>query len=128
MVRQVDGGKLRSVVAAIEDDYIAVDGHNAIGSSIGGNTFPTGADGDGSIGDTAFDTYGGIGSGCLEVELYSLATFNGKGDITAHIKLGAHVAARSSGYIGIVVVVLYLPVFGDSVLFVCGKDGSVIRG
>ena len=51
MVRQVDGGKLRSVVAAIEDDYIAVDGHNAIGSSIGGNTFPAGADGDGSIGE-----------------------------------------------------------------------------
>ena len=130
MVRQVDGGKLRSVVAAIEDDYIAVDGHNAIGSSIGGNTFPAGADGDGSIGDTAFDTYGGIGSGCLEVELYILATFNGKGDIAIHIGLRratAHVGT-CGGDVGVIIVVLYLPVLGSGVSGIGGKDGSVIRG
>ena len=105
MVRQVDGGKLRSVVAAIEDDYIAVDGHNAIGSSIGGNTFPAGADGDGSIGDTAFDTYGGIGSGCLEVELYHLTVGDCKGDIAARVDRvwgAAHVCTRRNGYVGIV--------------------------
>ena len=38
-----------------------------------------------------------------------------------------YVATCSSGYVGIVVVVLHLPVFGGSVRLVGGNDGSIVR-
>ena len=42
------------------------------------------------------------------------------------MRSAADVCTRSSGYV-VIVFVLYLPVFCDGVLFVGGKDDSVIR-
>ena len=125
-MRWVEGGEFFFVISAVETDYISVDYHSSATCGVVGIAFPVGAYGDVLSRAATYDTHGSSIGCCPEVELYSLAATNGKGDITTHIKLRAHVATRSSGYIGIVFIVLYFPVLGDSVRLVCGKDDSVI--
>ena len=87
-MRWVEGGKVCTVAAAIEACYIAVDGHSGAAGGIGGSAIiPVGVDSDIFSIAAAYDTYGGTGSGCLEVELYRRVFFDGKGDIAAHVYL-----------------------------------------
>ena len=56
---------------------------------------------------TAYDTYGSIGCGCLEVELYRRPVGDGKGDIAIHIGLRratAHAGTCGSGYVDVIFV------------------------
>ena len=129
-MRWVEGGKVCTVAAATEACYIAVDGHSGAAGGVGGYAFPVGADGDILRIAAAYYTYGSAHSGRLEVELYTLTVFDGKGDIAVHIRLGvwcaADVCTRSSGYVGVVFAVLYLPVFGGGVRLVGGNDSSMV--
>ena len=126
-MRRVEGGDVCSVTAAIEISYVAVDSHLGVAGGVVAEACLSGADGD-IIGlAAAYDTYGSAGFGCLEVELYRCSVFDSKGDIAARVWRAAYVGTGSSGYVGIVLIVLHLPVFGGGVLFVGGEDGSVIR-
>ena len=91
-MRQVEFGDICSVNAAIEANYIAIDFHlGTVGSNCKGTwgvaIVPASTDCDVLRIAAAYDTYGCTGSGCHEVETYSLAAFNGKGDIAAHVYL-----------------------------------------
>ena len=129
-MRRVEGGEVCSVFLAIEANQVAVDSHSRSIGGVGGNTCPIGADCDVLRIAAAYDTHGSAGCGRLKVELYSRSVGNGKGDIAAHIGLGvwraADVVTGSSRYIGIVLPVLHIPIFGGGVRLVGGEDGSVI--
>ena len=114
---------------ALEANYIAIDGNLGAVGGVVGSACPTCADDDVLCIAAAYDTYGGICLGCHEVKLYRRVFGNGKGDIAAHIRLDMWCTADVDTVgkdIGIVLPVLHLPVFGGSVLFVGGEDGSVI--
>ena len=135
-MRRVEDGEVYSVFGAIEARYIAIDFHlGTLGSNCKSTwtiaVVPRGADGDVLRIAAAYYTYGSTLGGCLEVELYRRVFFDGKGDIAAHVRLATatatDVAARSSGYVGVIIVVLHFPILMGGVRLVCGKDGSVVR-
>jgi len=73
-------------------------------------------------------TYGASGSREVEHVCHGVRVEGESrlGGGVGYVGSGALMLTRSSGYVFTAVIVLYLPVLGDSVLCIGGKDGSVI--
>ena len=80
----VESSDVRFVVIAMEYRYVAVDGHNGIGSGIVEGSLSLIYSNNLLVG-TAFDFYWRAIGGGIKAEFYFCSVFNGKGDIAAHI-------------------------------------------